>query len=257
MSNLTYRMTDITVVLTVYKRPHTLVEQLRAVQSQTIPPREIFIWQNMAEGYSMPEIPAELMTNVSIIKSSKNFGVWARFAVSLLANTEYVCVFDDDTIPGKKWFENCLTSMAIKPGLYGAVGLRYHSMDYYSATRHGWPSCNSDIEEVDIVGHSWFFKRNMLSSLWQFTPDYTKLLTFGEDIAFSCFLQHKGIRTYVPPHPKSDLEMFGSIPATAWKYGEEDVGISRAPGVEERFRFVYRYFLENQSFQPWPFRSHT
>ena len=249
-------MTDITVILTVYKRPHTLIEQLQAIQAQSIQPKDIFIWQNHADGITMPDIPDELMNNVSIIKSSKNFGVWSRFAVSLLANTTYVCVFDDDTIPGNRWFENCLRCMDIKPGLYGTVGLRYHnSHDYYSATRHGWCSCNNDIEEVDIVGHSWFFKREWLSSLWQFTPDYSQLLTFGEDIAFSCFLQKKGIRTYVPPHPASIMDLFGSIPDIAWKYGSEDVGISRAPNIEERFRFVYKYFIENHGFVPWSLRN--
>lgn len=243
-------MTDITVILTVYKRPHTLIEQLQAIQSQTIAPKEIFIWQNYSEGFNIPEISSELMKNVSIINSSKNFGVWARFSLGLLASTQYVCIFDDDTIPGSRWFENCLKCMSIKPGLYGAVGLRYANSDYYSASRHGWPSLNSEIEEVDIVGHSWFFKREWLSSLWQFTPDYSQLLTFGEDIAFSCFLQKNGIHTYVPPHPANNTELFGSIPDKAWKYGTEDVGISRAPNIEERFRFVYKYFLDTHGFSP-------
>ena len=107
-------MEDITAILTLYKRPQYLEEQLIAIQNQTIPPKEIFILKNTVENINFPNISSNLLKNVTIIDSSKNFGVWGRFALGLLANTKYICVFDDDTIPGRKWFENCLTSMNIK-----------------------------------------------------------------------------------------------------------------------------------------------
>ena len=30
------------------------------------------------------------------------------FAAALLADTEYIAIYDDDTIPGKQWHSNCL-----------------------------------------------------------------------------------------------------------------------------------------------------
>ena len=91
-------MESITAILTVYRRPHTLVQQLAAIQNQSVPPSQIFIWKNQYDGIDLPEIPQELMKNVSIINSSKNFGVWARFAVGLLASSTYIAVFDDDIL---------------------------------------------------------------------------------------------------------------------------------------------------------------
>jgi len=244
---------DITVILTVYRRPHTLIQQLEAINEQTISCKEIYIWKNEYDGVVIPDIPEHLMKNVSIINSGKNFGVWARFALGLLANTKYIAVFDDDTIPGCKWFENCLNSMKIREGLYGTIGLQFNGDGYWSYNRVGWDmrhNCNNDeITEVDIVGHAWFFKRQWLCYLWSEVPDYSMFLTYGEDIAFSLFLQKYGIPTLVPPHPKTDLDLFGSHPELAWLYGSEEVGISAKSESSERFDTVFRYYTKKYGFQ--------
>lgn len=244
---------DITVILTVYRRPHTLIQQLEAIQSQSVKPKEIYIWKNSYPGIELPEIPSHLMEGVSVIDSQKNFGVWARFALGLLANTTYIAVFDDDTIPGSKWFENCLSSMKIREGLMGSIGLVFHADDYWQYHRVGWDErnkCNNEtLHEVDIVGHAWFFKREWLCDLWSFAPDYTKFLTHGEDIAFSAFLQRKGIPTLVPPHPSGQWDLFGSHPHLAWQYGSEEVGIWAKPESSSRFPELLQFFIEKYGFQ--------
>ena len=255
---------DITVILTLYRRPHILLEQLEAIQNQSIPPTSIIIWKNQYDGIELPEIPENLKKNVDIINSSRNFGVWARFAVGLLASTTYIAVFDDDTIPGKMWFENCLYCMSVKEGLYGTLGLHYISEEsYFNFSKVGW---NHDyeyyqmkgfkynynrygIQQVDIVGHAWFFKREWLCDLWSFAPDYSKLLTVGEDIAFSTFLQKKNIPTLVPPHPPGHFELFGSHPEKAKKYGTEGVAISCQSGSDQRFEYAYKYFINIHGFK--------
>lgn len=249
--------TDITAILTVYRRPHTLLEQLEAVQNQTVPPTSIIIWKNKYDGIELPEIPEHLMKNVDIVLSSRNFGVWARFAVGLLANTTYIGVFDDDTIPGKQWFENCLNSMAIREGLYGSIGLIFSTDNYWDFRRVGWDeknNCNNnEICEVDIVGHAWFFKREWLCDLWSFAPDYSKFIRHGEDIAFSAFLQKKNIPTLVPPHPRGNWDLFGSHPNKAWDYGSETVGIWAQKESSDRFPELLKYFINFHGFK----RLHT
>ena len=243
---------DITVILTVYRRPHTLIQQLEAINEQTIPCKEIYIWKNEYNGITIPDIPEHLMKNVTIINSAKNFGVWARFALGLLANTKYIAVFDDDTIPCSKWFENCINSMNICEGLYGTIGLKFFGDEYWGYNRVGWDmrhNCNNnEITEVDIVGHAWFFKRDWLSDLWREIPDYSKFLTHGEDIAFSAFLQKRGIPTLVPPHPRDNIDLFGSHPDLAWVYGSEEVGIWAKPESSERFQTALKYFIDKHEF---------
>ncbi len=233
-------MTDdgrITCILTLYKRPHTLLEQIAAVRAQTVQPAQIIIWRNGAA-----PVPAEVRddTTLTVIDSSTNFGVWARFAVGLLANTEYICIFDDDTIPGRRWFENCLQTIRVPAtrGLLGTVGLVFDPNSVYnSLCRLGWPNPNPSTMQVDIVGHSWFFRREWLQHLWTTTPDYDSMLRAGEDIGFSWALQRAGIKTFVPPH--TDPETFGSDPMRAMRYGTESVGISLdgSPHIVNAFKY--------------------
>lgn len=240
---------SITAILTLFKRPHTLIEQLRAVKTQSIPPEHVVIWQNAAPGVIMPDIPDDLKDNVTVINSSKNFGVWARFTVGLLFNSKYICVFDDDTIPQVNWFKNCVYTMAVKRGLLGTIGLRFkEGVRYDYNLRVGWEGMNETVEQVDIVGHAWFFEQEWLRHLWSFTPDYSLFFCAGEDIAFSYCLQKVGINTYVPPHPNNRRNLWGSDPDKALAYGTESVAISQTNGIGN-FEIILRDFIINKGFR--------
>ena len=218
---------SVTAILNLYKRPHTLIQQLSAVQNQSIPPEKIIIWKNHAEGIAVPDIPEDLKHNVTIIESSTNFGVWARFTCGLLVNSTYICAFDDDTIPGKDWFKNCIETMQTHCGLQGTIGLRFlKGHRYVHEPRIGWHGPNNNVEQVDIVGHSWFFKQEWTHHLFECLPDYKSMFIVGEDVGFSYILQKHGINTYVPPHPANNLDLWGSHPHFAMLYGTESVAIS-------------------------------
>ena len=214
-------MNEITAILNGYKRPQFLNEQINAIQNQTIKPKEIMLWQNNSDGFENI-IPNNIVTAVS----NKNLGVWARFAYALNAKTEYICIFDDDTIPGSKWFENCLETMKTNEGLLGTVGLIYNTPNTYNShRRYGWADMNnSEAMRVDIVGHAWFFKREWLSSFWRELPP-VGIEIVGEDMHFSYTIQkYLGLNTYVPPHPIDDKEMWGSI--KGWEMGLEPNALS-------------------------------
>jgi hypothetical protein len=235
---------DITVILNLYKRPHTLLEQITAIRAQTVQPRKIMLWVNQAEDVKIPkEVASD--KSIHIIYSSQNTGVWGRFTAGILAETEYVCVFDDDTIPGRRWFENCVKTMSVTPGLLGTVGLIFAKGDKYicGPPRVGWPGPNRETTRVDIVGHSWFFKREWLSALFSEMPKWPDMFLAGEDIAFSAGLQKIGVPTYVPPHPPGEEELYGSIPTTAWKYGTENVAISIFNIAYTRFDMALKHYI--------------
>ena len=260
---------SITAVLNLYRRPHTLIQQLNAVQNQSFPPEKIIIWKNYAEGannsgreaggvrgfsgedpsglrrenVSIPEIPVELKHNVTIIESTENFGVWARFTCGLLVKSEYICVFDDDTIPGKFWFESCMHTMKTHCGLLGTIGLRFLKGDeYIHEPRIGWHGPNNTVEQVDIVGHAWFFRQEWTHYLFECLPDYKSMFLVGEDIGFSYVLQKHGINTYVPPHPLGNIEMWGSHPQFAMLYGTEHVAISMQSDTD--FNRILKYYID-------------
>lgn len=247
---------NITVILNVYKRLDNLLKQIEAINNQTIKPYQILIWQNQGN----EELPKEFFSMAYICRNNFNYGVWARFAFALNAKTEYICVFDDDTIPGKKWFENCLNTMENNEGLLGTRGLRFKSKNRYTPNLGiGWDHPNIKTEKVDIVGHSWFFKRDWLTAFWRELPPIDFSNIAGEDIHFSYSIQKfLGLNTYVPPHPPDDLDLWGSNPKLGVALGNDENGICRKDDSILRFNKALKYYTnkgfrlcieENESFK--------
>lgn len=212
-------MSEITAIINVFRRPHILKEQIQSIMDQTVKPKEIFIWNNGNKEVNLEEYKKN--SYFKVFDNNYNSGVWSRFIIGFLAETEYVCVFDDDTIPGKKWFENCIDCMNKKEALYGTIGVIFNDSDKYEhGKRYGWANPIEKAMPVDIVGHSWFFKRDWLSYLTRDKLENNTYFSVGEDMYFSHVLhKYASISTYVPPHPINDLEMFGSNPNTGYKYG--------------------------------------
>ena len=234
---------EITVILNVYKRIDNLFKQVDAINSQTIKPSKILIWQNAGGG----KIPEEFFSKAYISVNNYNYGVWSRFAFALNATTEYVCIFDDDTIPGKKWLENCISTMHTHQGLLGTRGLKFMSKTRYSPNiGFGWDQPNLFTEKVDIVGHFWFFKKKWLSAFWRELPPSDSSHIAGEDIHFSYTLQkYLKLNTYVPPHPPNDLELWGSQPKLALELGDDNEGISSMDDSILRFNKALKYYTKN------------
>ena len=197
----------ITVILNSYRRPYNLKMQVEAIKKQTVQPTEIWLWVNDHEdnrGYDYSDLGVN-----KIFHNDHNWKFYGRFAAALLSDTEYVAIFDDDTIPGERWFENCLETMKTKQGILGSAGVILNSKIYMDHRRSGWAARNEEIERVDLVGHSWFFKREWLQYLWKEKPP---TWDNGEDIQFSYAAQRYGnVQTYCPPHPPSDKSLHGSI----------------------------------------------
>ena len=237
---------NITVVLNGFKRSQHFKKQLEAIENQTIKPKEILLWQNLGENFDK-----HLTSRTTHSSCNKNLGVWARFAYALNADTEYVCVFDDDTIPGKKWLENCLNTIQEHDGLLGTIGVKFQTtQSYHPNTRVGWSNPNSNTEEVDIVGHSWFFRREWLSTFWGELPDVKQTRLVGEDMHFSYTLQkYLNKKTYVPPHPVDDMEMWGSKPDTGWGIGQDSAALSMFPLNISLMSVEYQKYI-NRGFKP-------
>ncbi|MGE3277500.1 MAG: glycosyltransferase family 2 protein [Vicinamibacterales bacterium] len=249
---------DVTVVLNTYKRPHTLRRQYDAVIAQTCPPAEIFVWQNCPGPHRGVEVqPGDfdgevLARCITATSANTNFGVWGRFAFALNARTTYVCMLDDDTIPGRRWIENCLQTMATHRGLLGTVGIVQHGPDHFGQHhRVGWCAPNRDVTVVDYVGHAWFFEREWLSTFWRELPsrdwfayeDEPHALCAGEDIHFSYTLQkYLGLRTYVPPHPADDRSLWGSDPELAMKYGTDAAAVSNLRGPHFKLDVAWAHY---------------
>lgn len=205
----------ITVILNCYKRPEYLHEQVEALRAQTVKPKYIWLWVNAA--IENIHFNPDSLGLDKVFRSDTNCKYHGRFAVGLLTQTEHVAFFDDDTIPGDMWLENCMNTMEETPGILGGAGVILNSRQYANHDRMGWPVQNSTTTEVDLVGHAWFMKREHLNYMWYEVP-----FTFenGEDIQLSYLAKkHGNVRTYCPPHPADNLRMQSSLKAV--QYGND------------------------------------
>lgn len=244
-------MNDVSVILSGYRRPYSLKQQYDQIISQTYKIKDIYFYKNDCNN-NIGEFDPDTVSKCKSFIGNTNLGVWSRFAFALNCKSKYVCMFDDDTIPGIKWIENCVETIQNHRGLLGTRGVIFNVksgvnnpvFDHY--IEHGWKFPNINTEEVDIVGHSWFFERDWLSSFWkEFPPDDTFFA--GEDIHFSYSIQkYLGLKTYVPPHPPNNREMWGSMPETAWSYGTDKYATSLFASEEMK---KYLYYLISKGFK--------
>lgn len=233
-------MTKLSVILTAWQRPQYLEEQVNAVINNSIQPIEIVLWYNKPpKRFSL--FDQKQITNFTNSKKVKkiycdyNFGIFPRFTLASCLEGEYICIFDDDTIPGQKWFENCLRYIDKENALLGTIGLRYKKWVEKVETetpRMGWEGMNKELEFVDLVGHSWFFRREWARFLWDSEPPSRN---FGEDIHFCAMLQNHNIKIACPPHPKNDRKLWGSVKP---ERGRDKVAISSQDKSAEYLKVV-------------------
>ena len=230
---------EISVVLNVFKRSKYFELQLNSIQKQSIKPFEILVWENGEEF-----VPQKFRNDLIISRSNYNFGVWARFAFALNAKGKYICIFDDDTIPGSEWLENCYKTISKTPGLLGTRGIIFDNPLAYSLYREvGLYGNNESTSQVDIVGHSWFFKKEWLSAYWSELTNRFQHSLAGEDIHFSYVMQKSfGLPTLVPPHPKNQPKMWGSNLDIAPRLGGGPESISSSMESLKRFENALQHY---------------
>lgn len=235
----------ISVILTAWSRPQYLEEQVERVLDQTVRPHEVVLW------YNSPPKKLGFLDRKQLVsfKNDKfvkkiicdyNFGIIPRFTMASCVEGEYVCIFDDDTMPGEHWFENCLNYVDDKKVLCGTIGLRFLSKDELKTEkpRAGWEAMNSDLQYVDVVGHSWFFRREWAKYFWDQEP---VIRSFGEDIHFCAMLQRHGIGVVCPPHPANDKSWWGSVFP---ERGVDKVAISCSSDKSKEFWRVVKHEIE-------------
>lgn len=222
---------DVSIVCNLYKRPDNLLKQLEAINNQTLKPKEILLYQDgISDNYKI-ELLSSLKDKFDNVKiATENTGVWKRFEYAKsAASYPLVCIFDDDTIPGNRWLENCYSCMQEREGIYGTVGIVMYNpkkYPYHGFLRVGWPGPNAKVTEVDFVGHSWFIKKEYLDSMFDGTEAYQSFKYVAEDMCISVQCQKKGIKTFVPPHPYTNHELWGSLPAYARVLGNSSQAVS-------------------------------
>ncbi len=224
----------LTTILQVYKRPQYLIEQLIAIESQTVKSDKIIIVHN--EGGFKFKYPK----NVELIYAKPNRKFHLRFAIGLLETSDYLAFYDDDTIPGIRWIENCIETIKKHECVCVTTG-RIVDRKNKTQLAPGWNNPSDNEHLVDFGGHSWVLQTKNLKYMWY---DNSLNLNNGEDIQLSANSQIFGnIPTYVPPHPISDKTLWGTNPEKAMMYGCDPVSswMVNLTHNEDRFKLFDEY----------------
>jgi hypothetical protein len=229
---------SVSVVLNVFRRSANYEAQLAAIRAQTHPVSEILVWENGNESVS-PE------TTSVHARSSKNLGVWARFAFALNATSDYIWMIDDDSIPGPEWLESALQTHRVTGGLVGSRGLRFRTTNSYTLYDEFGPNNpNSEIVEVDIVGHNWIFPSSWLGQFWSSVSSRFNNPLAGEDIHLSFIAQTLcSAGTFVPPHPIAQRAQWGEQPADEAEFGRDESAISSNLASMRKFEDAYQHYI--------------
>lgn len=221
-------MEDVTIILSVYKRVYSFEEQYAAIKRQTYPNISTVIWINKADNVNVPEA---ILNNKESVYSETNHGVWGRFKLAQNYKSKYICIIDDDTIPGSKWIENCVNTIKEYPGVITTRGVvANYGFDHLyplpaSYNAYGWANPQNSVTQVDMGCHSWFFESKLLEDFWAYAPEQPPM-NYGEDMHLSYVAQKNNLGTYVAPHPLDDMEMWGSNPEKGHTYGSDENAIS-------------------------------
>ena len=189
------KLSSLTVILTVWKRNY-LEDQLQSIYNQTSDIDEIIVYQN--ESHLDISDLRERYGFTHIHNVNKNFKFHGRFTLPLVLNTDYVAIFDDDTIPNPGWLEYAVNKSRELNSIIGANGRFSH----IKVGGIDFGAFNTEDVEVDFVGHCWVFKRDWVKNFWR---EDQVTLDNAEDIQFCASLKvNGGIRSFVPAQPKDN-----------------------------------------------------
>lgn len=230
---------DVTVILTCFERPAFLRRQLQALQGQSVRPRVMMAWVNSGE--VRHDEQALNGSGLTVIRANANLGPWMRFTVAAEATTKYVCILDDDTLPGPRWIEECLDRLEAAEAAQdaeddedlgtfciAAVGQVFrtdHPLDSYLVG----PQSPRDTElEVDVGRQGWFFRRD-LAQIFVNRPHI--MAPVGWDLHFAAVLQEEGVLTICLPYDPGNKEAWGSMePASPDRSITETLNAAAAAG---------------------------
>jgi len=232
----------ITTILQIFKRPQYLKVQLKAIKNQTIKSDKLIIVHN--EGNL--DIDFDIPPEAQLIYANPNMKFHLRFLVGLLVDTEYVSFLDDDSIPGNRWYENCIDTINKHDCICVTNGRDILEKERRQDCPGGW--CNPNETEIKcwFGGHAWFLRKENLKYMWY---DDVKEKENGEDIQLSANAWlYKRLPTYVPPHPLTDRTQWGSL--KGMEFGADKVAsyIVNPVHYEQRWKLI-EYYL-NKGWRP-------
>lgn len=216
---------SVTVVLTNWKRPHNLKKILDSLSTQSVKP-DIFLWNNGAE-FSHSAITWQ-------VDSSRNMMCWPRWWMASCAQTEYVCILDDDLMfIDDRVLEDMVKALqqSSEKTIVGLFGMILDSAKEYRYGTQVRPL--EEDQHTDIVkGRCMMMRTSALGSV-SFQPKPTRPILMCEDILVSGVLAGGEAGKHLVPK--------GFV--SRWKELPNEHSLYKMPGHFEQREMARRQFF--------------
>ncbi|MGE0723173.1 MAG: glycosyltransferase family 2 protein [Alphaproteobacteria bacterium] len=219
-------MSDVTVLLTVWKRPH-LARQLAMLAEQSEPPAAIWVYHCARHVDAMAAIRGFRAIPVNYIHSDEDLGYFGRFAILPFVDTPFVAVIDDDLMPGREWLAYARDKVAAHGAVVSTCGTILPRQCFDLRVGHivgGSGDCPADTW-VDFGCNSWMLRTDWARRFWTVPPAH---LRNAEDMHFGAAMAEHGIGTLVPDQRAPERSGNG-VPAL----GADAVASWRRKGYDE------------------------
>lgn len=228
---------DVTVWLTVFRRPQLTRPQVAALENQTIPPA--ITWAIVNQG-GVP-LDEEVLGPLPQMRSNQNMGAWIRFfQAATVTRTPYVAILDDDVIPAPRWIEAALElcrqgNDRVVVAAFGATYTEDHpeARYVYGAGGNEMPQ---EPTRVDVGVGGWFMSTDLLREIMDRFPSAYNVVT-GWDL-------HVAARAQVLEVPVVVLPVNTDTAGSTTPPVEDESSLSNAGGAEEWRAEVYRAYRE-------------
>lgn len=210
----------VTTILSCYKRPQYLNEQINNIKNQTVK-SDIWVDYTFVDKPMFSMLPSDLPDDIKVTYRTHNLYHIGRFFYALNAQTEYVFICDDDMMPGKEYLQQCIDMVEEEDCIVTAYGLKFGNNPGYNPTsKHGWMFPNQKTVTVDMAGQSWFMKKSTLKYIAYEEP-YSYIN--GEDLHLSYMAKKYGnIPCKVAPHRVDNPNRWSNNPLYRYR-GDDSV----------------------------------
>jgi hypothetical protein len=202
----------ITVVLTNWKRPNNLKIVLDDLARQTAKPA-IFLWNNGAE-VRHPAI-------AWLADSSVNMACWPRWMMAGMAQTDFVCVMDDDlTFTDDRVLDDLMAALDARPEhtIVGLFGMKLDPAKEYRQGRQIRPSDTDQAADI-IKGRCMVMRTSALAAV-HLRPKPARHALIGDDIFVSGTLA--GGKAGMHVVPKGFMNRWKELPGDHGLYKQPD-----------------------------------
>jgi len=203
---------NISVIIQSYRRQENIPIIIKRLREQTHPPSRIIVWNdNDGSGKDLH------IDGIEIINTNSN--KWSNcgsFLIAYFCTTDYICLIDDDALPGKRYFEFCLKHIGkdVTKQILSGFGILLKS-NKYSGRREVRSVVSKEIKftKVDMAGNIYFFWKSAILPMLSKQPPFWDHIV---DLHFSFMARKAGYKIYVPsPTNKDELPFTGGLPIGA------------------------------------------